>query len=297
MSFHGTDAIAPGRQGIRRLCVLLLPLLCLLALPGPEPRAADLPPAVTPPAGWREEKDLTQVERALENTPVVPRSSCRYYLRSDDLFCLMVCPGVPATVFSRRPEGYRQLGRGLVRDDEPQAFELLAPAARGGDGAQLVLAGSPRAVWRCSEAAPMLAAYAKHFDIPAELTVKPVDPSRYVGKFASPASGQKDEYGWSTYARPLARDGRSMIVLRLIPYGEGWMPRKDFIAHVWYVFLNQWGQLTEEGRHWKVGPVHRLAFSRDGKAACLLTLMTGHHDAGSEKALKQAMRDLPGFVW
>lgn len=297
MSFYGSDEAAPGRKGLRRLFVLL-PLLCLLVLPGPEPRAASLPPAVTPPAGWKEVKDAAELEHIFANTPVVPHESSRIYARADGTLCLMVSSGIPAEAFSREQEGYRRLGKGFVSDDiMTEEMELIAPARNGGDGGRFALFGQPSSLFRLVEVAPMLAAYAKHFDIPAELTAKPVDPSRYVGEFASPASGQKDEYGWLTYARPLAKDGRSMITLRIIPYGEGWMPRKNFLALVWYVFLNQWGQLTEDGRHWKVGPVHRLAFSRDGKAACLLTLMSGHHDAGSEKALKQAMRDLPGFVW
>lgn len=286
-----------GTCGMRGF-LALLPLLCLLVLPAAAPRAASLPPAVTPPAGWKEVKDAAELEHIFADTPVVPRESSRIYARADGTLCLMVSSGIPAEAFSREHEGYRRLGKGFVSDDiMTEERELIAPARNGGDGGRFVLFGPPSSLFRLVEVAPLLAAYAKHFDIPAELTDKPVDPSRYVGKFASPASGQKDEYGWLTYARPLAKDGRSMIALRIIPYGEGWMPRKNFLALVWAAFLNQWGELTPDGKHWQAGRVSRLAFSRDGKAACVLMAMTGYPDAECEQELRRAMRDLPDFVW
>lgn len=294
MSFQKVLAMFQGTRGH----LALLPLLCLLALPAAAPRAASLPPAVTPPEGWKEVKDPAELERIFADTPVVPRESSRIYARADGALCLMVSSGIPAEAFSREQEGYRRLGKGFMTDDiMTKDMELIAPARNGGDGGRFVLFGPPRSVFRLGEVAPMLAAFAKLYDIPRELTTPPADPSRYAGKFAPRASGRQDEYGWTAYSRSFGKGGKSQIELLIIPYTEGWMPRKNFLTMVWVAFLNQWGELTPEGKHWQTGRVSRLAFSRDGKAACVLMAMSGYPDAECERELQRAMRDLPDFVW
>lgn len=286
-----------GTCGMRGL-LALLPLLCLLVLPATAPRAASLPPSVTPPKGWKEVKDPVELERIFADTPVVRRESSRIYARADGALCLMVTSGIPAEDFSREHEGYRRLGKGFMTDDiMTKDMELIAPARKGGDGGRFVLFGPPSSVFRLGEVAPMLAAYAKLYDIPRELTTPPADVSRYAGKFAPRASGRQDEYGWTAYSRSFGKGGRSQIELLIIPYAEAWMPKKNFLALVWAGFLNQWGELTPEGKHWQAGRVSRLAFSRDGKAACVLMAMTGYPDAECERELRRAMRDLPDFVW
>lgn len=297
MAFQKFPNAHQATHGMRGL-LALLPLLCLLVLPAAAPRAASLPPAVTPPAGWKEVKDAAELEHVFADTPVVPRESSRTYARTDGTLCFMVSSGVPAEAFSREHEGYHRLGKGFMTDDiMSKDMELIAPARNGGDGGRFVLFGPPRSLFRLVEVAPMLAAYAKLYDIPRELTTPPADPSRYAGKFAPCASGRQDEYGWTAYSRSFGKGGRSQIELRIIPYTEGWIPRKNFLTLVWVAFLNQWGELTPEGKHWQAGRVSRLAFSRDGRAVCVLMAMTGYPDAECERELRRAMRDLPDFVW
>lgn len=297
MPFQNFLNTLQGTCGMRGF-LALLPLLCLLVLPAAAPRAASLPPAVTLPAGWKEVKDAAELEHIFADTPVVRRESSRIYARADGTLCLMVSSGIPAEAFSREHEGYRRLGKGFVSDDiMTKEMELIAPARNGGDGGRFVLFGPPSSLFRLVEVASMLAAYAKQYDIPRDLTTPPADASRYAGKFASCASGRQDEYGWTAYSRSFGKGGRSQIELRIIPYTEGWIPKKNFLAIVWAAFLNQWGELTPDGKHWQAGRVSRLAFSRDGKAACVLMAMTGYPDAECEQELRQAMRDLPDFVW
>lgn len=235
---------------------------------------------VTPPEGWT----------AASEAPDGMFAGCRSYSRTDELFALMAC-AEDIDLSENTDEGYRSLGGALLRSGE-EGVLLLAPRKQGKGVGLFVLLGQPGSVWRRQEAAPMLAAFAGAFAVPEQLLAPPADPVRYLGTFSPEDQGREEELGCTIYMRSLPDDAEGKMLAAILPYSAAWLDKPELLTSL----ESFWGELTPEGGHWTAGPKRHAAISADGRALCLLMAVAAETTDTTE-AIRQAMRDLSGFVW
>lgn len=262
---------------------LLVPAAVMAAAAGgdgglPAPGSASLD--VTPPEGWT----------AASEAPEGMFAGCRSYSRTDELFALMAC-AEDIDLSQNTDEGYRPLGDALLRSGE-EGLLLLAPRKQGKGAGLFVLLGQPGSVWRRQEAAPMLAAFAGAFAVPEQLLAPPADPVRYLGTFSPEDQGREEELGCTVYVRSLPDNAEGKMLAAILPYSAAWLDKPELLASL----ESFWGELAPEGGHWTAGPKRHAAISADGRALCLLMAVAAETTDTTE-AIRQAMRDLPGFVW
>lgn len=235
---------------------------------------------VTPPEGWT----------AASEAPDGMFAGCRSYSRTDELFALMAC-AEDIDLSENTDEGYRSLGGALLRSGE-EGVLLLAPRKQGKGVGLFVLLGQPGSVWRRQEAAPMLAAFAGAFAVPEQLLAPPADPVRYLGTFSPEDQDREEELGCTIYMRSLPDDAEGKMLAAILPYSAAWLDKPELLTSL----ESFWGELTPEGGHWTAGPKRHAAISADGRALCLLMAVAAETTDTTE-AIRQAMRDLSGFVW
>lgn len=235
---------------------------------------------VTPPEGWT----------AASEAPEGMFAGCRSYSRTDELFALMAC-AEDIDLSQNTDEGYRPLGDALLRSGEEGGL-LLAPRKQGKGVGLFVLLGQPGSVWRRQEAAPMLAAFAGAYAVPEQLLAPPIDPVRYLGTFSPEDQGREEELGCTVYVRSLPGNAEGKLLAAILPYSAAWLDKPELLASL----ESFWGELAPEGEHWTAGPKRHAAISADGRALCLLMAVAAETTDTTE-AVRQAMRDLSGFVW
>lgn len=244
----------------------------------------DLPSSldVDPPAGWQPVNSPD--EEAVR--------ACRRYERTDGLLRLTVCPAAELPE-NHETQGWRSLEDAGIRSDA-QTFRLLARSRNGtGAGSFLLTADSPVGTLHRQEASAMLAAFAGTFAIPEALQIPPGVPSRYLGRFAPEGRTKTEELGCTAYFRTVHTGRtREKLLVVILPYSQAWLPQEDIFA----ALKPLWGELLPAGRHWMVDDDHHLALSRDGRALCLLSCLSGH-PPGEKEEIRQAMQDLADFVW